>query len=253
MLFDLRGRGRRRTVQVIYLTLAVLMGGGLVFFGIGGSVSGGLFDALGITNGNSGSGTSSQELLVKQERRAETRTRTNPKDAAAWADLVRVRYQLAGQGKNYDQQTGTFQAGGKRELARAGEAWERYVALNLPKPDAGLATLMLQAFGPAGLNQPAKGVVAAEIVADQRPSAQAYYQLAVFAFAAKQNRKAELAGKKAVELAPAEQRAQVKALIDQARKQGGFPPVTAAPTQGSGGAPSDDNQPKPKLPKGATG
>ena len=34
MLFDLRGRGRRRTVQVIYLSLAILMGGGLVLFGI---------------------------------------------------------------------------------------------------------------------------------------------------------------------------------------------------------------------------
>ena len=53
MLFDLRGRGRRRTVQTIYLTLAVLMGGGLVLFGIGGSVSGGLFDAVGLTGGGS--------------------------------------------------------------------------------------------------------------------------------------------------------------------------------------------------------
>ena len=33
MLFDLRGR-RRRAVQATYLTLAILMGGGLVFFGI---------------------------------------------------------------------------------------------------------------------------------------------------------------------------------------------------------------------------
>ena len=53
MLFDLRGRGRRRTVQTIYLTLAILLGGGLVLFGIGGSVSGGLFDALGLTGGGS--------------------------------------------------------------------------------------------------------------------------------------------------------------------------------------------------------
>ena len=39
MLFDLRGR-RRRAVQATYLILAVLMGGGLVLFGIGGDVSG---------------------------------------------------------------------------------------------------------------------------------------------------------------------------------------------------------------------
>jgi hypothetical protein len=37
MLFDLRGR-RRRVVQVTYLMLALLLGGGLVLFGIGGSV-----------------------------------------------------------------------------------------------------------------------------------------------------------------------------------------------------------------------
>ena len=34
MLFDLRARGRRRAIKVIYLFLAVLMGGGLVFFGL---------------------------------------------------------------------------------------------------------------------------------------------------------------------------------------------------------------------------
>ena len=39
MLFDLRGR-RRRAVQATYLMLAVLMGGGLVLFGIGGDASG---------------------------------------------------------------------------------------------------------------------------------------------------------------------------------------------------------------------
>ena len=53
MLFDLRGRGRRRTVQVIYLALAILMGGGLVLFGIGGGTNGGLFDAIGGSGGNS--------------------------------------------------------------------------------------------------------------------------------------------------------------------------------------------------------
>ena len=30
MLFDLRGRGRRRTVKIVYITLAFLMVGGLV-------------------------------------------------------------------------------------------------------------------------------------------------------------------------------------------------------------------------------
>ena len=43
MLFDLRSRGRRRTVQAVYLGLAVLMAGGLVLFGVGaGNGFGGL-------------------------------------------------------------------------------------------------------------------------------------------------------------------------------------------------------------------
>jgi hypothetical protein len=48
MLFDLRGSGRRRTVKIVYVTLAFLMGGGLVLFGIGGggALSGGLVDAI---------------------------------------------------------------------------------------------------------------------------------------------------------------------------------------------------------------
>ena len=46
MLFDLRGHGRRRAVRVIYIGLALLMGVGLVGFGIGGGFGGGgLFSA----------------------------------------------------------------------------------------------------------------------------------------------------------------------------------------------------------------
>ena len=54
MLFDLRGSGRRRVVKIVYITLAFLMGGGLVLFGIGGggALPGGLVDA--ITEGGGG-------------------------------------------------------------------------------------------------------------------------------------------------------------------------------------------------------
>ena len=52
MLFDLRGKGRRRTVKIVYGGLALLLGLGLVAFGIGGATSGGLVDAF--TGGGSG-------------------------------------------------------------------------------------------------------------------------------------------------------------------------------------------------------
>jgi hypothetical protein len=225
MLFDLRGRGRRRTVQVIYLTLAILLGGGLVLFGIGGSVSGGLFDAIGLTGGNTAS-TSAEQQLEDQEKRVLARLKRNPRDAAAWATVTRLRYQQAGQGDNYDQETGQFTSRGKRELAQAAQAWSRYLRLDPPKPDPNVAALMIQAFGPLGLNRARDGVVAAEIVAEARPSAQTFYQLALFAYAAGQIRKGDLAGKRAVELAPEDQRAAVKAQIDAAKKQGGFPSAT---------------------------
>src|SRR4051794_36742788 len=99
MLFDLRGAGRRRTVKVIYILLAFLMGGGLVLFGIGGSVSGGLIDAI---TERSGGGDTSTARITKQEKAALVKTQADPKDAAAWAALARARFQVAGQGQYFD-------------------------------------------------------------------------------------------------------------------------------------------------------
>lgn len=228
MLFDLRGRGRRKTVQAIYITLAVLMGGGLIFFGIGGSVSGGLFDAIGLTGNGGGGGGGGSDILAKQERTAERRVAVNPNDSAAWATLARLRYQQAGQGSNYDQARGQFSQAGLRELSRATAAWERYVKLE-HSPDPNVAALMVQAYAPTALNQPQAGVQAAEIVASARPSAQSYYQLAVFAYAAHQTRKGDLAAQKALQRTPSADRPSVKSQLDTIKKQGG-------PSTGSAGA-----------------
>ena len=231
MLFDLRGRGRRRTVQGIYVTLAVLMGGGLVLFGIGGSVSGGLLDAIGVTNrGERQSG--GNDALTRLEQQAERRVRSNPRDAAGWALLTRTRFQLAGQGENYDQRSSTFTPKGRRQLAGAAQAWERYLALDPRRPDVDVARLMVQGYGPAGLNQPSRGVRTAEIVADAQPSPQTYFQLTLYAYAAGQTRKGDLAGRRAVELTPRDQRPAVKAQVSTAKRQHGF----GAP-QGGGATP----------------
>src|SRR4051794_5685658 len=131
MLFDLRARGRRRTIQVIYLFLALLMGGGLIFFGIGGNTSGGLFDAF-----KSNSGGSTDNQLEKTVTRAEKRVHAQPRSAVAWAELTRAQYQVAGLGDNYDQNTSTFTAKGKRELRKVERSWDRYLALDPPKPNA---------------------------------------------------------------------------------------------------------------------
>ena len=54
MLFDLRSPRRRVAIKFIYGTLAVLMGGGLIFFGIGSDASGGLSEVFGGGNADSG-------------------------------------------------------------------------------------------------------------------------------------------------------------------------------------------------------
>src|SRR4051794_16504007 len=124
MLFDLRGKGRRNTVRGIYLALALLMGGGLVLFGVGGSVSGGLLDAFKSNGGGSTSSTFEKRVKV-----LEKRVQANPQDAAAWKELARARYQATSTGDNYDQSTSSFTPKGIAKLGEVEQAWDRYVAL----------------------------------------------------------------------------------------------------------------------------
>jgi cytochrome c-type biogenesis protein CcmH/NrfG len=213
MLFDLRARGRRRMIKVIYLGLAILMGGGLVLFGIGGNTSGGLFDAF--TSNNQTQST--DQGLQKRQDAAERRVRLNPQDAKSWAELARIRYQLAGTGGGFDQNTGAFTEGGKDDLRSAEAAWDRYLALT-KKPDDTIASLMVQAFSAQGLNKPEKAVGAMEVIIANRPeTAPLYVQLAALAYQARQTRKAELASEKAIKLAPADDKEQIRAQLQSAR------------------------------------
>ena len=219
MLFDLKGR-RRRVVQATYLMLAVLMGGGLVFFGIGGDVSGGLFDAF---SDRSSSGNSLVEDRIEEN---EDKVAADPKDKAALQALVRDWYQLAND--EVDPNTRQYTEEGKERLAEADAAWKGYLEA-VKKPEASLASLMIQAYDVGGLNQPADAAEAAEIVAADQRSAQAYLQLVQYAALAGQDRKADLAGKKAIELAPKDQRSSVKAFVEQAKQ----PPPVSTTTQPS--------------------
>jgi hypothetical protein len=219
MLFDLRGRGRRRTVQVIYLSLAVLMGGGLVLFGIGGNTSGGLFDAIN-GGGGSGGGTSVDKIAQQRIDTYIKRTRVNPSDEAAWLGMTKVRFQVANTGDNYNATQQAYTAKGLQQLRQADASWTRYLALKPKKPDAGTANLMVQAYGQAGLKQYTKAVSALEIVMDNRAeSAGLYAQLAVLASGANQTRKSDLSEQKAIALAPKDQRKQLKSEIDLAKSQ----------------------------------
>src|SRR3954471_19564047 len=216
MLFDLQGK-RRRLVQATYLILAVLMGGGLVLFGVGsGSVSGGLFDA--ITGKSSNNGSSINSTVNNRIKRDEKALKLNPQNQAALADLVRSHYQLATD--DADANTGAFGPTGKAQLQKASSAWKRYVDA-AEKPSDSLASLMLQAYGEGGLNKPSDAATAAELIANARPSAQAYLTLAQYAQQAGQTRKAQLAGLKALDLAPKNQKKLVKQQIQAIKASAG--------------------------------
>jgi len=205
MLFDLSGK-RRRLVQGTYLMLAILMGGGLVLFGVGsGDISGGLFDA--ITGKDSSSGGSNNTVVVKRIDKDEAALKLNPQNKAALADLVRSHYQLAGE--DQDQQTGQFGPDGKKELLKASAAWKRYLG-TVEKPDPSLGNLMLQTYSEIGLNDASKATDVAVIVADAQPSAAAYLRVAQYAQKAGRTAVAERAGIKAVDLAPKSQKKLVK-------------------------------------------
>jgi hypothetical protein len=226
MLFDLRGRGRRRTVQAIYLSLAILMGGGLVLFGIGSNTSGGgLFDA--VVGENSG-GDSATSTLDKRIRTVYAKTRARPRETAAWAELARLRFQRAGiDGISADDLTYTKK--GKARLTLATQAWERYLALDPKTPSAQVARLMVQAYGANGINQPVKAVRAMEIVtaAEKPPSSNLYSQLAQLAYQADDKRTGDLAADRAVELAPADKKKELRKALVGLRAQAGQPATTA--------------------------
>jgi hypothetical protein len=214
MLFDLQGK-RRRLVQATYLVLAILMGGGLVLFGVGsGDISGGLFDA--ITGKDSSSGGSINSTVNNRIKRDEKALQLNPKNEAALADLVRSHYQLATD--DADANTGQFGQTGKAELAKASVAWKKYVDV-AAKPSDSLASLMLQAYSDGGLNKPGDAATAAGLIANARPSAQAYLALTTYAAKAGQTRVAKLAAAKAVDLAPKNQKKLVKQQAAAAQAQ----------------------------------
>jgi hypothetical protein len=225
MLFDLRGGGRRRTVQAVYITLAILMGGGLVLFGIGGSVSGGLVDA--ITQNGGGGGSTGVERYQQRVRQAERRAEAKPKDPAVWAALARSRFQLATAGDSFDANTGQFTAQGKRVLTAAGGAWQKHLALAGNRPDDGVAGVMVQAY--TALGDQVKAVQAQEVITEARPTGATFARLAILAYGAGQERKGDLARAKALELTDADQRETLKAQIDEAKSQSGLS-AKATPT-----------------------
>jgi hypothetical protein len=186
-------------------------------------ISGGLSEFLG---GEGGSNTADSTIRKKIDT-AEKQVQANPENEAALAEVIRGHYQLATAGA--DPNTGQFTSVARPDLERAATAWQSYLATNPQKPRIDLARVMVQAY--SGLGQiatqgyPPTGALeawagaagAAELIAAAQPTSSNYIALVQFASLAGQARKADLAGMKAIELAPHNQKKAVKQQVASAK------------------------------------
>jgi hypothetical protein len=224
MLFDLQGK-RRRVVQGTYAMLAILMGGGLVLFGVGSSASGGLLDAF---KGGNGADTSGNDLIQKRIDRNEKKLKVTPTSEPVLEALVRDHYNLAASKVGPNAQS--FSGDARKELVLAGQSWEAYLKAT-KRPDPSLANTALQIYDPTALNKPKSGQQAALILARAQNSPEAYVKVVQWAALNKDTRTADLAAQKAEDLAPKSQRKQVRAAVKQAKA----PPPTGAQGTSAGG------------------
>ncbi len=228
MLFDLRGRGRRRTVQVIYVGLALLFGVGFVGFGVGvGGGGGGILNAL---TGETGAPKASFAGQVKKYQKLLA---TQPKDLSAWEGLIDA--QLHEAGGESAVSNGKLTSKGKELFSDVAQSWMSYVALNPPKPSPKLAKEMVRVFGEEGLNEPAAAVQVLQIVVASEPQSEALFgALAEYAYKAKNTRQGDLAAARAVSLAPASGRARLKKELAEVKKSAAAAATTTSTGTSSG-------------------
>ncbi len=212
MLFDLRSRGRRRTVQGVYLFLAIILGGGLVLFGVGaGNGLGGLLNAF---TGN-GSGSNQNQVVSAQETSALKAVKADPNSASAWSALVQARWTAAQQNGTSNGATATYTATGKKKLTETTQAWQHYLQLT-SSPDPNLGVLAARAYAAQANYAGAAGAWEVETQASPN-ELKGYECLAVSAYAAKQTRKGDLAMGKALTMVPKAEQTTLKTQISAAK------------------------------------
>ena len=215
MLFDLRSRGRRRTVQVIYIGLAVLIGAGLILFGVGtGSGGGGLFGAFTGSNQHTGANSSA---VTSQVKSALARTKKEPSSAAAWANLINARLSAANS-VGYNSTAGTYTKAGKQQLQLLTQAYTRYS--NLTKaPSVNTSILAAKAYTQLGNWKTASATYQAVLAKSAGSDRLHALECVAFtSYAAKNNRVAQLAQARVLALLPTKAvRKQMKSELEQAK------------------------------------
>jgi hypothetical protein len=242
MLFDLRSPGRRNLIRVVYAGLAVLMGGGLIFFGIGGSGTGLFSDAGG--GGGGGGGNPFEDQIDDAEARLEQ----NPQDTAALAELVQLHYQAGSNQIEVDQDSGTqsLTEEGEQQLQQSADAWDRYLKLtqkSSAQPATGVSSLAVQTFsvladtsfsqalsassGTDALDSANDAVTswsdaaeAQRILADAQPAGQAYANLAFFLYRSGDIEGGDQAAAQASQAATGNEKASIEQQLKQTKKEG---------------------------------
>lgn len=229
MLFDLRSRGRRTTVRIVYGGLAVVFL--LAFVGLGvGTGFGGSLNVGELFNG--GGSTKTYGATVA---RAKKRTHHEPSSPAAWAARVEAELHQLTEPEYTNQSTEGFTSNGKQLIAQIQQSWERYLTLEPKNPSPALAHRMISVLGEGGAEQAAAEVRALEIVISaEPPSATLYSELAQYSYQAKNTRQADLAAEKAIGLAPQSERARLKGILANLKKNGGH--ASSASSEGTEGA-----------------
>jgi len=207
MLFDLRGRGRRSTVRVIYIGLAALFLLGFVGLGVGGGFgSSGILSSL-TNEGSSGGGPNYSGEIKKYSKLTAER----PHDLGAWEYLIKAQLHEAGGEAYVSPSTGAVTSKGKTLFKQIAQSWDGYTAQNPPKTNLELAKEMLEVYGEGGLDQPSGAVEVLQIIVAAEPNSKSYNAaLAEYAYKAKNVRVGDLASEKAVSLAPPSERARLK-------------------------------------------
>jgi hypothetical protein len=177
--------------------LALLMGGGLILFGVGTGVSGG-----GLLNAFGGGGSSQKSQVSSVERQAQAAVKANPSSATDWGKLLETQWESA-TSTGFDATTHTFTRFGKSELRKVGQSWLRYQQL-AKKPDAGVAVVSAEAY--TALSNFSGAAGAWEASAGSSPSVRAFDCLALASYAAGDTAKGDLATAKLVGLLPKAQR-----------------------------------------------
>lgn len=225
MLFDIRGR-RRRVIQVIYVFLALLLGGSLVFFGIGGDAPGGLGDALGISQDG---GTGNPDFDRRIEDANET-LEQDPENPEALLELARFQFLAGNDAAEVDDQgVPVFTDDAQNRFEAAVDAWEQYLDTEPQMADETVGVLIQQAYdrllGTASDLQGAQRYFAgaqetAQLVAEERPSPNSFLQLAGLSYINGNVKAGDAAAKKAVAEVDDASRKQLQQQLDQAKQQG---------------------------------